>query len=281
MKDYFKILGVEPNANEDEIRSAYKKLAMKHHPDRGGDQAVFQDVQEAYSTLTDPQKRAQWDQQRHFQQHGNQNGFHFQFNFGGGDPFQDILRQFHGHGAPFGFQRPQQNRDLRTTISLDLASTLEAQVKYVDIRNADGSTKTVQVNVPRGVQTNMQMRFGGHGETRYSNLPPGDLYVDFRVEAHPDFAVNGINLHSKLNINAIDAITGVQSSVKGLDGKSFAVNIPSGTQHGTQLRLAGQGLWDINVPRRGDLMVEVTVEVPKVVTLEQVDRLLNLATKGS
>ena len=277
MKDYFKILGVEPTASEDDIRSAYKKLAMKHHPDRGGDQSVFQDVQEAYSTLSDPNKRAQWDQQRHFQQHGHPGGFGFQFNFGGHDPFHDIFRQFHEQ-AHFNFhrQQAQQNRDLRASIQVDLASTLSEQTKYIDIKNQDGSNRTVQVKIPKGVQTNMQMRFAGHGENKFSNLPPGDLFVEFIVIPDPNFAVNGINLMTKIKVNAIDAVTGYKTTTKGLDGRVFDITIPSGTQHGTQLRLSGQGLYDINNPRRGDLFVEVLIDVPRNITTEQVERLLEL-----
>ena len=274
MKDYFKILGVAPDAGEDEIRTAYRRLAMQHHPDRGGDQAVFQDVQEAYSTLTDSQKRAQWEQQKHFDQHGNQ-GFSFQFNFGGGDPFQDILRQFHGHH--FGNQfRPQRNKDIKVLMELDLESTLNTQVKYVEIAASDGSRKTVQVDIPKGIQSKMQIRFPGHGERQFGNLPPGDMYVEFFVKPHPDFKISGLNLHKHIRLNAIEAILGTTIDILGLDNKHFQISIPAGTQPGTQMRLVQQGLWDINHPVRGDLLVEIIIDIPRNITSDQLRRLQNL-----
>lgn len=272
MKDYYNILGVQPNASEDEIRSAYKKLAMKHHPDRGGNQTEFQNIQEAYSTLTDPNRRAEWEQQRAFGQGGGQN-FGFSFNFG--PDINDILHQFHGghHFFGQGFQRQARNRDLRTIIELDLATTLDAQTKFVEIRDQTGSVRTVQVNVPRGVQSNMQMRFPGHGDHTNKQISPGDLYVEFRIKPHPDFKVDGINLHRQVKVNAIDAMLGVNFAIQGLDGRHFDLRIPASTQPGAVMSMGQQGLWDINTPRRGDLLVEVTIEIPKSITSNQLERL--------
>jgi len=274
MKDYYNILGVQPNASEDEIRSAYKKLAMKHHPDRGGDQTAFQDVQEAYSTLTDPGKRQQWEQQKAFGQgHPGQGGFGFSFNFG--PDINDIINQFHGGGNFFGhgFQRQQRNRDLRTLMELDLESTLVAQTKYVEIRDQSGATRTVQVNVPRGVQSGMQMRFAGHGDNSIKNIQPGDLYVEFRIKPHPEFRNDGVNLIKKIDVNAIDAICGTTIQVMGLDRKQFDVKIPAGTQPQTIMSLNQQGLWDINHPVRGDLMLEINIQIPQFITAGQLEKL--------
>lgn len=273
MKDYYNILGVQPNASEDEIRSAYKKLAMKHHPDRGGDQAVFQEVQEAYSTLTDSEKRQQWEHQRSFGS-GQHGGFGFSFNFG--PDINEIFRGFHG-GAHFGqgFRQPTKNRDLRTVMDLDLASTLEPQTKYVEINSPSGK-RTVEINVPRGVQSGMQMRFPGHGENTVSNIQPGDLYVEFRIKVAPGFTVNNLNLHKKAFVNCIDAILGTAVNVTGLDGKNFDLTVPPGTQPSTQFRIAQQGLWDINHPVRGDLFIEVMLEVPRSLSRTQLDNLVKL-----
>lgn len=272
MKDYFNILGVDPGATEDQIRTAYKKLAMQHHPDRGGDQTRFQEIQEAYSTLTDSQKRAEWENQKQF---GDQGNFGFSFNFGGHD-FNDILRQFHGH-HPFGnFRQVPKNRDLRVAIDLDLASTLDSQTQYVEVGNADGSKRTVQVNVPKGVQSGMQMRFPGHGENRIPNVAPGDLYVEFRVRKAPGFEVDNLNLHKKTTLNCIDAMLGTSITVMGLDNRVFDLTIPSGTQPNTQFRIPQQGLWDINHPRRGDLFIEILIEIPRQITEDQFEKLKRL-----
>ena len=271
MKDYYNILGLQEGADDEAIRQAYKRLAMKHHPDRGGDSAQFQEIQEAYATLSDPAKRAQWQQQRHFQHDGGP--FSFSFNFGGPD-INDIIRNFGGVHFGQGFrQNTARNRDLRVVMDLDLASTLESQVKHVEIRNPDGSTRTVQVNVPRGVTSNMQMRFPGHGENHIKNVQPGDLYVEFRVHPAAGFTVNGIHLHKRTMINAIDAILGTSVNVSGLDGKMFTVNVPAGTQPNAQLRIPSQGLWDSNHPVKGDLFLEVLIEIPARITADQLERL--------
>lgn len=275
MKDYYNILGVQPNASEDEIRTAYKRLAMKHHPDRGGDQAQFQEVQEAHSVLTDPNRRAQWEQQRQFG-HGHPNGnFGFSFNFG--PDINDIFNQFHG-GTFFGqgFQRPARNRDIKTIMDLDLASTLDQQTKFVEIRDQMHNIRTVQVNVPRGVQSGMQMRFPGHGDHTNKSAAPGDLYVEFRLRPHPDFRIEGVNLIRTIRINAVDAILGQDLTVTGVDGRVFEVKIPPATQPNTNLALSQQGLYDINSQQRGDLVLEVQIEIPRRVTQQQLERLAGL-----
>lgn len=274
MKDYYNILGLDSSASEDQIRQAYKRLAMQHHPDRGGDAARFQEIQEAYSTLTDSNKRAQWEQQRSFEQHGPGN-FSFSFNFGP-DLNEIFGNRFQGH--PFGnsFRQQPRNRDLRIVIELDLASTLQPQVKHVDIKDPHGSSRTVQVDIPRGVQGNMQMRYPGHGENHIKTVPPGDLYVEFRILNHSNFEVNGLNLHTKASINCIDAMLGTKILIKTLDDLDIEMSVPRGTQPGTQFRLASQGLWDINHPIRGDLFVEILLEVPRTLTIEQLDKLKEL-----
>lgn len=271
MKDYFNILGVAENATEDEIKKAYKRLAMKHHPDRGGDAAKFQEIQEAYDVLTTPQRRSQWNQERQFGEHGGQpGGFHF--NFGFGPNIDDIIRQFHGH--PFGgFRQQQKNRDLRIVIDVDLVSTLDKQNRQINIRQTNGTNKTVDIEIPRGVMTGMQMRCQGMGDESISNLPPGDLYVDFKVNPHSDFTNNGINLHRTLNVNCLDAILGCRVTVSGLDGRVFDINVPPATQHGTKFRIPSQGLWDVNQPIRGDLFIDVALQVPRAVTQEQLNQL--------
>lgn len=270
-KDYFTILGVAAGVSEDEIRKAYKRLAMKHHPDRGGDQAKFQEIQEAYDVLTNPERRARWEHERQFgnQQH-HPGGFHFNFGFGPGGPnFEEIFRQFHG-GQGF---RQMRNRDYRVTVEVDLSSTLQKQIIHVNVQQANGTNKTVEVEIPRGIQTGMQMRCAGHGDNSINNVPPGDLYVNFQVRPHPEFQIEGINLIKPVRINCIDAILGTRIELKGLDGKMFDINVPSATQHGTKFRIPGQGLWDVNQPVRGDLQIEVSLQVPSGVSHEQLQRL--------
>ena len=277
MKDYFNILGVAPSASDEEIKKAYRSLAMKHHPDRGGDQAQFQEIQEAYAVLSDPQKRSEWEMQRNGGGPfggGHPGGFHFNFGHSGGDPFDihDLFRNFQ-QGDPFGgFQQRQQqrrNRDLKVAIDLDLASTLDKQTRHISVTHLNGTRKTVTVDIPRGVNGNMQMKYAGHGDQSYGDLPPGDLYINFRVMRDPNFEIEGIDLIKVIRLNCLDAITGTSLSVDTLDGKTLTWNVPVGTQNSSRFRLGQYGLWNIDHPVRGSLIAHIHLIVPTDLTAEQ------------
>jgi DnaJ-class molecular chaperone len=285
MKNYFNILGITENASEEDIKKAYRKLAMKHHPDRGGDQNQFQEIQEAYSVLTDPQKRSQWELQRRSRggnpfggaQGAQPGGFHFNFNFGqsGGDPFDlhDLFRNFHQGNDPFSTFRQQQqlrrNKDLRVVIDLDLASTLEKQTKHISVKHLNGQRETVTIEIPRGINNNVQMKYAGHGDKSHSDLPPGDLYINFRVHAHPDFSIEGIDLVKIIKLNCIDAITGTTVNLFGLNGSEFSFNIPVGTQNGSRFKIGHQGLWSVEHSIRGNLILQIETLVPTNLNTEQ------------
>jgi curved DNA-binding protein len=269
MKDYYKILGVEPNASEEEIKKAYKKLAMKHHPDRGGQQEAFQEIQEAYATLTDPERKAQWEHSKTFNQRAQNGNFNW---FESGD-LNDIIRQFHGFG---GHRQQIRNKDLRIQLTISLASTVENQKKHVDLRYSNGTSKTIEIDIPRGIHTGLQMRCGGLGEQQYKELPPGDLYVDFVVDCPEGSQVEYPNLVQKLQVSCIDAMLGLEATIKSLDLKEFNVKIPAGTKHGTKFRLPGQGLWVLNRPQRGDLYIVIDLHVPKSISKQQLEKLKSI-----
>ena len=122
----------------------------------------------------------------------------------------------------------------------------------------------------------MQMPYSGHGDQSVPNAPPGDLYVDFRVRQPADFRITGINLSKTVTLNCIDAILGTKLFVTGIDGKQFEITIPPATQHDNKFRIAGQGLWDVNQPVRGDLLIQVSLQVPANPTPDQLERLQQL-----
>lgn len=279
MKDYYSILGVSEQSTDDEIKRAYRSLAMKHHPDRGGDSAKFQEIQEAYDVLTNPQKKAEWQAQKNgFHQFGGGHpggGFHFNFGSGGFD-IHDIFRNF--HGDPFGgFQnRQQKNRDLRVAVEIDLADTLTQQTKHISVKHLNGTRQTVTVDIPRGVSPQTQMKYANYGDHSHETLPPGDLYIEFRIKPHPDFIVEGIDLVRIIKLNCIDAITGTTVNVKGLDGKEFEWNVPVGTQNGTKFRIQNEGLWALDQPFRGSLYLVIDIKVPTNLTTDQLLKLESL-----
>jgi DnaJ-class molecular chaperone len=268
--DYYSILGVPKGASEDEIKKAYRKLAMQHHPDRGGDQTQFQKIQEAYATLSDAQKRHEYD---HPQPQGFPGGF--QFHFGQGSGFEDIFAQF-GFGGPFQQHGHRKNKDLRIEIQLDLASTLQDQIKTVNVRTTTGETQTVQVNIPRGIRPGHQMRYPGLGDNMFSTIPRGDLYVYFAVREDPQFQVEDDNLIYRVQINCLDAMAGTDVDIPNLESKVFRISVPPGTESGTRMRLANQGLYHLNSAQRGSLIVELRVTIPKISSPEGIELIKKL-----
>jgi len=235
MANAYDTLGVPKGASDEEIKRAYRKLAAKHHPDRGGDTAKFQEIQSAYETLSDPQKRAQHDNP--FQHHQGPNGSHFEFHFGGAGP-EDIFAQFFNQG--FGghpFQRqsqPRRNKDLRINLQVTLAETLQDQRKSVSVQTTKGERFTVDVNIPRGVGNGTTIKYSQMGDNFFDSLTRGDLYVIINIIADQRFELHGLNLVSNLEINSIEAMTGCDKIIQGIDGREFSIKIPKACQFGTK-----------------------------------------------
>jgi len=277
MKDYFNILGVDRSASEDEIKKAYRGLAMKHHPDRGGNQTKFQEIEEAYRVLTDPNQRQQWEQQTQNPFGGGGGGFHFNFN---STDINDMFRGFQG-GDPFHmFHRQQQrNRDLRVSIVLDLTGTLEKQSKNISVQHLNGQQHQLTIEIPRGVRTGMQMKYASHGDHSNQSIPPGDLYIEFQLAPHPEFEIEGIDLIRPVSLDCLTAMSGTEIIINGLDGRQFSWTVPPGTQHGAKFKIQGQGIWALDQPVRGSIIAVVTVTVPTGLTRDQIDSVIELRAK--
>lgn len=266
---HYQTLGVDEQANADEIKRAYRKLASQHHPDKGGDKTKFQEIQSAYDTLSNDQKRQQYDMQR--QGFGGQNGgFQFHFNHGNID---EIFRNFGFGQDPFTQQRQQQrrNKDLRIEIAVPLVATLEEQKKTIQVTTTSGEKSTLEVTIPRGVTHGTNIKYSGLGDNMFNTLPRGDLYVQFNVHGAEGFGAHGIDLYTESTVNCLLAITGGTIKVTGLDSRVFEVNLAPGTQPGTRYRLPNQGLYQMNSAVRGDLYVEMKITVPQNFTPEALD----------
>jgi len=274
---HYETLGVSENANADEIKKAYRKLASQHHPDKGGDTAKFQAIQSAYDILQDPAKRERYDHERH-----NPGGMRFTVNgqdFGGNMPpgMDDIFRNFGFNfgggfpgGNPFGhMQQPRRNKDLRIDIPVTLASTLQDQTKTISVQTTNGHRENVEIHIPRGATHGTQIKYPKLGDNFFNTLERGDLYVHISLQPHPPFEVNGMDVITTVHVDCLTAIVGGDIEVEGIDGSKFVVNLPQGTQPNTQLRIRDQGVWQIHGSTRGNLYVKIAITVPRNLTEEQ------------
>lgn len=281
MTDAYQTLGVGKNATESEIKKAYRKLASQHHPDKGGDTKKFQEIQSAYETLSDPVKRQQHDNPnpfggRRFEHSDHDNG-HFEFHFGHGGGPEDIFSQFFGQrGArPFQQQQARRNKDLRVNITVTLAETLAEQKKTINVHTTKHDNFNIDVNIPRGVSSGTTIKYSQMGDNFFESLTRGDLYVIINVIPDNKFEVHGINLVSNLEISSIEAMTGTEKEVQGLDNNTYLIKIPQGCQYGAKFGLQGKGLYQMNALHRGDLIINVVIKTPKL-TDDQLTALRNL-----
>ena len=244
--DYYQTLGVEKSATADDIKQAYRRQAARHHPDRGGDTARFQAIEEAYRILSDPQARAQYDNPRsQFQGFGD-------FRHGGFD-FDSIFDMF---GARFTNMRPQA----RISIEISLQDILQTQKKLIQVNTPQGS-QTIEITIPQGI---------ADGDTmQYSGVAPGgmDLVVIFRIRPDPRFTRRGNNLITNVNCNFWELVIGTTVPIQTIQGDLINVDIPAMTKPDQQLRIRGKGLPDRS-GAVGDMIIQVVATLPKTVSDE-------------
>jgi curved DNA-binding protein len=259
---FYQTLGVSETATQDEIKQAFRKLASKHHPDKGGDTSKFQEIQQAYDILSDPEKRQQYDLELQGLSRG---GMRFQWNSQEGS-IHDLFRGF-GFGEDNPFERmrqPRRNKDIRIKIDLSLEETLQSVGKTIQIQTTNGHKETLNINIPRGIEHGSTIKYTGLGDNFFETLPRGDLYIVISLLPHDRFRLVNSDLVTDLRIDAIDAMIGTQREITGIDGRTFLLTIPAGCQPGTRLRIKDQGLYSTNSLHRGNIIVEVVVEVQPI-----------------
>ncbi len=280
-KDYYKVLGVEKSATEEEIKKAFRKLAHEHHPDKkSGNEARFKEVNEAYGVLSDKNKRAQYDRFGSAGPNmgggasGFQGGFDpndFGFDFGGfqggfgaqgfesGD-LNDILSSI------FGGRRVRKGRDVQVDVELTFRESIFGAEKKIRINSKLVKQNELTVRIPAGIDNGQMVRMTGYGET-IEDGSPGDLYVRVHVEKHTHIRKEGYNLVTDLSVSLSDALLGAERKINTLDG-DLTLKIPQGTNTGTVLRVKGKGVPQ-GETRRGDLYVRITVKLPEKLSKEQ------------
>lgn len=256
MSDYYSILGVERTASSDQIKQAYRRLASRHHPDKGGDHAQFQQIQEAYAVLSDPEKRAQYD-----------------------NPGPDLSQMFGfggGWGDVFTNRQVRRNPDavVQTQIPLDQAFTGTEVVVQTHF------AKEI-VTVPAGTRDGTRIRIAGKGYRRIRDLPAGDLVVVIVTQPPAGCHRDGDQVYQKLTISALQALTGDQVAFTHFTGRQMQVKIPPGSQPGQKLRMSGGGMPNPQTQKPGDLYIVLDINVPSITDPQHVEWLNKIKTEVS
>ncbi|NII10513.1 DnaJ C-terminal domain-containing protein [Oleiagrimonas sp. C23AA] len=276
-KDYYDTLGVSNDASDADIKTAYRKLARKYHPDRNkeaGAEDKFKAVSEAYEALKDPERRRAYDELRAggfrggdqfrpppgWGQQGSAGPGAAGFDFGGGGDFSDFFESLFGAGRARGSRGPARGRDTQARIQIDLGTAYSGGRTRVSLADSHGGERVLEVKIPAGILPGQTIRLAGQGSPGMQGAPAGDLLLEIGIREHPKFALDGRNVLHTLNIAPWEAALGGKVPVPTLGG-TVELNIPAGSQTGRKLRLKGRGM-----PGRvaGDQIVTLAVQVPEV-----------------
>jgi curved DNA-binding protein len=282
MKDYYKILGVGETATSEQIKKAFKDIAKKEHPDRGGNEAVFKEANEAHDTLKDSQKRHDYDTQRKF---GGGKGGQGQHPFFNEDIFGDFFSGFSGgdmdFNGKFNFQgnpnmrtktfrsRPQANRNVQVRMAISIKEAMMNNEKTINYKLPSGRDEFATVKIPAGVQHGVTFKFAGMGDDSVKNVIRGDLLVQMSVLDSDGYTRKANDLYTDKTINCFQAIRGHELKLKTLEDSVITVKVPAGTQHGTLLSVKGKGMpvhRTLNI--RGNLYIRVLVLIPQLSTAD-------------
>jgi curved DNA-binding protein len=306
-KNYYEILGIKKDAAEGQIKKAYRKLAMKYHPDRNpGNKAAeekFKEINEAYAVLSDKDKRKQYDMfgsdkfHQRFSQDDIFRGFDIgdilkDFGFGTEDVFSHIFGRGRGGFGGFGggqgfgyedmFERgiPQKGADVTSDLYITFNEAAFGGEKRVTIRRPEGGTEEVMVKIPAGIDTGKKLRLGGKGTTGIGGQAPGDLYFNVIVQEHPVFKRKGDNIIIEKDIRFTEAVLGTSIDVPTLEGETRRAKVPPGTKGGAKIRIKGYGIQHLKSGGRGDLYVKINIKIPDSITERQRKLLEELLKEG-
>ncbi|RYU91189.1 J domain-containing protein [Mucilaginibacter terrigena] len=298
--DYYKILGVNKGASEKEIKSAYRKLARKHHPDLNPNnpeaEKQFKLANEANEVLSDPEKRKKYDkygenwqhseayeqqarqqsQQRSYGGGGGAQGFGgFDFGGGGGD-FSEFFNSMFGGGPPGSGGGRQQARyrgqDMNAQLQLNLRDILESKKQTITVNG-----KNIRLTIPAGIENGQTIKITGHGGAGSTGAPAGDLYITFSIPDDPEFKRVGNDLYRTIDLDLYTAVLGGEITADTLTGK-VKLKVAPGTQPGTKVKLKGKGVPLYKKDGQfGDLYLTYNVQLPATLTAKQKELFEELA----
>ncbi len=303
-RDYYTVLGVPRTASEKDIKTAYRKLARKYHPDvNPGDtksEGQFKEIGEAYSVLSDPEKRKKYDRWGHDWEKIEQAGVNFRgrpgsrsttysstpnggatnFNFES-DDLGGLFEQLFGRAAG-GRQRvrtaPRKGGDIEQPVEITLEEAFGGTQRTYTIRDSQtGESRTVEVKIPAGATDGLRVRVAGKGDAGASGGQAGDLYLIVSVKPHSLFEREGEDLRVKVQTPLYTAVLGGEVMVPTPKGSNLALKVPPETANGQRIRLAGQGMPKVSGSGRGDLYAEITVQLPKNLTTREQELFAELA----
>ena len=297
--DYYKVLGVERNASQDDIKKAYRKMARKYHPDLNKDDPnakdKFQEINEANEVLSDPEKRKKYDEYGEHWKHADEfkaerdayqraqerggqsaywysvNGDDFMGGFGRGNAsgFSDFFEQLFGHGASAGrsgrgYKMMSRGGDIEAQMNLSLR---EAAVTHKQTFSVNG--ENLRITIPAGIADGQMIKLKGHGEKGSNGAPDGDLYITFQIAPDPEFKREGDDLFTDVDIDLYTAVLGGTVNVKTIDGM-VKLKVNPGTQNDTKVRLRSKGFPVYKKEGTfGDLIVTYHVDIPTSLSEKQ------------
>lgn len=279
--DYYSTLGLQRGASADDIKKAYRSMAMKHHPDRGGDEKKFKEVEEAYRTLSDPQKKQMVDSGMDPNSQGGMGGggfnngpFEFHFN---SNNFDDIFGNF---GFGFNPRQMRRNKSVNINVEMNLLDVLNGKSLDAEITIPGGNKKVISINIPPGIEHGQQIRYERMGDDSIQNMPPGDLIVNVRVIPHPSFRREGDSLVTEKTVSVWDAILGCTLTIETIDNKTLQITVPPGTQPDTMMSCRQEGLPNMRNRHRGNLLIKIKVSIPRDLTESQKTTISQLKNNG-
>lgn len=314
-EDYYQVLGVDKKASADDIKKAYRKLALKWHPDKNPNNKTaeekFKKISEAYAVLSDTEKRQQYDQfgsadqfRQQYSQEDIFRGFDLDeilrsFGFGGArggrttfrtsrrggsssrddydDPFAGIFGGM-GRGRQYA-NMPQKGQDAEYNLSITLEESVFGVEKKISFQ-LENRVEDINVKIPAGISSGKKLRLPGKGLSGYNGGPNGDLYLNINVLPHPIYARDGNDLYIEKTIKFTQAALGTTIDVPTLDGSVKRLKISPGTQNNTKIRMKGYGVPGFKGAPKGDQYVKINVEIPRKLSDRQLKLIQQLADDG-